>query len=220
MIKIRDLNFVYEKSNFELSVSKIDVNTGEKIVFTGPSGCGKTTLMNLISGILLPKSGDIEITDINIAKMNDSQRRNFRIQNIGFIFQTFELIDYLNILDNITLPLRISKSLKLTDEVIEKAKLLAKDVGLEKNLDISISNLSHGEKQRVAICRALINDPEYIIADEPTGNLDYTNKEKAMDIIMNEVTRHKSTLLMVTHDESLISRFDRKIDFHSLLRVS
>jgi len=220
MIRIRDLNFVYEKSNFELSINKLDINTGEKIVFTGPSGCGKTTLMNLISGILLPMSGDIEVTDINIAKMNDNQRRNFRIQNIGFIFQTFELIDYLNILDNITLPLRISKSLKLTDEVIEKAKLLAKQVGLEKNLDLSISNLSHGEKQRVAICRALINDPEYILADEPTGNLDYTNKEKAMDILVNEVARHKSTLLMVTHDESLINRFDRKIDFHSLLGVS
>ena len=220
MININNLNFLYPKSNFELAIEKLEIKNSEKVVFTGPSGCGKTTLLNLCSGILLPQSGDVILDDFNFTQKRDSERRDFRINKLGFVFQTFELIDYLNVIDNITLPFRISKSLKLTEKIVERAKFLANQVGIETNLSISINNLSQGEKQRVAICRAMINEPDFIFADEPTGNLDLKNKNKVIDILLEQVSKSNATLIMVTHDKSLIDNFDREIDFNTLVKVS
>ena len=217
MISIENLKFTHKQSNFELYIEKLNINKSEKVIFTGPSGCGKTTLLNLIAGIILPLNGSISYEANQLNTLSDKKRRDFRIHKIGFVFQTFELIDYLSVLDNITLPFRISKTLKLTKDIIDKAKNMANQVGLDNKIFLPITSLSHGEKQRVAICRAMINNPEYIIADEPTGNLDENNKKYAMDLLLTQATKSNATLIMVTHDLSLIRHFDRNIDFASLI---
>ena len=114
MIKIQNLDFSYLDGGFQLSIPELTVSLYEKVAVIGPSGTGKTTLLNLIAGILLPDTGTVNITDIKVSKLNDAERRNFRINHIGFVFQDFELIDYLNVLDNILHPYRITDSLKLT----------------------------------------------------------------------------------------------------------
>ena len=131
MIKIRELYFEYPGSDFRLSISELDINSGSKAAVIGPSGYGKTTFLNLLSGINTPQKGEIEIDSRNIGSLGDSERRSFRISKIGFVFQNFELVEYLTILDNILLPYRINTSLKLTGEVWSRAGELAKKMGCD-----------------------------------------------------------------------------------------
>jgi ABC-type lipoprotein export system ATPase subunit len=147
--------------------------------------------------------------------MNDRQRRGFRLSNVGFVFQSFELIEYLGVLDNILHPCRIGSSVVLDDRIRQQACELANEIGIGHKLDSLPENLSQGEKQRVAICRAMLLHPQLILADEATGNLDPENKEKILDLIFDAVDRHRSTLVAVTHDHDLLDRFDRVIDFQA-----
>ena len=137
---------------------------------------------------------------------------NFRISNIGFIFQEFELIEYLNVLDNILLPYRVNSSLRFNKAVRDRAVCLAESVGIGDKLRRHPDALSQGEKQRVAICRALVTEPKIIVADEPTGSLDSENKKSIMKIIHDQIDKSRATLLMVTHDHSLLDGFDRVVD--------
>jgi ABC-type lipoprotein export system ATPase subunit len=148
-----------------------------------------------------------------VSKLNDSERRNFRIQNIGFVFQDFELIDYLNVLDNILHPYRITGALTLDMDVRARAVQLAEEMGIADKLKRHPNDLSQGEKQRVAICRSLLPSPKVVLADEATGNLDPANKTKILDLLFRSVETHGATLLAVTHDHELLPRFDRVIDF-------
>ena len=142
----------------------------------GPSGSGKTTLLNLVSGILTPEQGSVRCGDSEVSALGDAARRDFRITRIGFVFQDFELLDYLNVLDNVLHPYRITNALKLTREVRERAGDLLQQMGLGNKLMRGVERLSQGEKQRVAICRALLPSPQLVLADEATGNLDPRNK--------------------------------------------
>jgi len=214
MIEIKKLVFQYPSGEFNLNIKNFEVQASEKVAVIGPSGSGKTTLLNLISGIYTPNSGEVIVANQRISDSKDSARRNFRIQNVGFIFQDFELLSYLNVLDNILHPYRITNALKLDKSVRERAKNLSEQMGISDKLNRKTDNLSQGEKQRVAICRALLPKPKLILADEATGNLDPENKSKILDLLFESVSRDKTTLLAVTHDHELLPRFDRVIDFN------
>ncbi|MEE8263582.1 MAG: ABC transporter ATP-binding protein [Gammaproteobacteria bacterium] len=213
MINISGLAFRYPAGEFRLRVAEFAVAEGEKIAVIGPSGSGKTTLLNLIAGILQPAGGTVEVGDVRVDALTDSERRNFRITNIGFVFQDFELLDYLNVLDNILHPYRITGALMLDGEVRARAAMLAESMGIGNKLKRLVNDLSQGEKQRAAICRALLPWPKVILADEATGNLDPTNKSRILDLLFRSVDEHNATLLAVTHDHDLLKRFDRVIDF-------
>jgi putative ABC transport system ATP-binding protein len=215
MIKIRELYFEYPGSDFTLSIAELDIKRGAKTAVIGPSGYGKTTFLNLLSGISTPTKGDIEIDSRNIGSLSDSERRSFRISRIGFVFQNFELVEYLTILDNILLPYRINPSLKLTGEVRSRAEDLSQKMGLSDKLKRNVTKLSQGEMQRVAICRALLTGPGLLLADEPTGNLDPKNKELTIEALFEYAEQNESTLVTVTHDHSLLGGFDSVIDLKS-----
>ena len=213
MIEIQHIKFRYPRSEFELVVNELSIAKGEKVAVVGPSGSGKTTLLNLISGISVPNSGMIRINDDTISEMSDSRRRDFRIANIGMVFQQFELVEYLKTLDNILLPFLINRTLQNRSNNRGQAKELAQQVGLGDKLGRYPGKLSQGEQQRVAICRALITQPQLILADEPTGNLDPKNKQTILDILFQQCNTNGQTLIVVTHDMNILDGFDRVIDF-------
>lgn len=213
MIKIKALEFHYAHGEFQLAIPQLSVASGEKVAVIGPSGSGKTTLLNLIAGINRPQKGTVTVADQRVSAYSDAKRRDFRITNIGFVFQDFELLDYLNVLDNILHPYRITRALKLTQPIEQRAIELANGLGIADKLKRYTGELSQGEKQRAAICRALLPQPQLILADEATGNLDPRNKGKILDLLFENVDSHNATLLAVTHDHELLPRFDRVIDF-------
>jgi len=194
-------------------VPEFGVARSEKVAVIGPSGSGKTTLLNLIAGILTPITGTINVGDVPVNQLSDAERRDFRITNVGFVFQDFELLDYLNVLDNILHPYRITRALMLNKDVRARALMLAEAMGIGDKLKRFANDLSQGERQRAAICRALLPHPKVILADEATGNLDPSNKTRILDLLFQSVEEHDTTLLAVTHDHELLKRFDRVVDF-------
>ena len=220
MIRITNLEFRYPQGDFELAIPSLVVERGERVGIIGASGSGKTTLLHLIAGITTPTAGSIETGGTALARLDDAKRRDFRIRKIGLVFQEFELLEYLNVLDNILLPYRVNGVLKLAKEIRARAERLAEQVGITDKLTRFPDLLSQGERQRVAICRALITQPRLLLADEPTGNLDPGNKGRVLDILLNFAREQGATLITVTHDHALIPRFDRVIDFDSFLSIS
>ena len=213
MIEIEALEFHYPHGEFHLSIPSMSVLDGEKVAVIGPSGSGKTTLLNLIAGISRPQQGSVNVAEHVVSACSDAMRRDFRITNIGFVFQDFELLDYLNVLDNILHPYRITSALTLTGQVRQRAIELANGLGIGDKLKRFSGELSQGEKQRAAICRALLPQPQLVLADEATGNLDPRNKGRILDLLFENVESHGASLLAVTHDHELLPRFDRVIDF-------
>ena len=213
MISVSDLRFAYPGSDFQLAVDSLEISAAQKIAVVGPSGSGKTTLLNLISGISVPSSGKVTVDGITISGLSDSARRNFRIGNIGMVFQQFELVEYLNARDNILLPFEINRSLTKTSRTVEQSVAVAERLGLGDKLRRYPHQLSQGEQQRVAICRAVATEPKLILADEPTGNLDPANKSRIMELLFEQVALAGQTLVVVTHDMSLLDGFDRVVDF-------
>lgn len=216
MIEIDQLAFRYGEGAFRLDIPELRIARGEKVAFIGPSGAGKTTLVYLIAGILTPEAGTIRVGNIDVTARPDRGRRDFRISRIGFVFQEFELLDYLTVRDNILLPYYVNGTLRLTPEVQQTAAGLAGSMNLGDKLGRHPKTLSQGEKQRVAICRALITSPELLIADEPTGNLDQKTARAMVALLLGEVERRGATLLMVTHNHGLLEAFDRVIDMGEL----
>jgi ABC-type lipoprotein export system ATPase subunit len=217
MIEITDMHFRYDEGDFRLSVPGLRVEDGERVAVVGPSGSGKTTLLNLIAGIARPQSGEIVTAGHKLAVLDDGATRNFRIENIGLVFQEFELLEYLDVLDNVLLPYRINSSLKLDAAVRQRAVDLLESVGIGDMLDRYPDQLSQGERQRVAVCRALLVNPALLLADEPTGNLDPANKGRVLDILIDYANENDATLVTVTHDSDLLGRFGRVIDFREFL---
>ena len=213
MIEINNLEFDYGRGGFHLRIPKLLFADGAKVALIGPSGSGKTTLLNLVSGIVPPRSGSVRVDECEVSSLSDTARRAFRIMNIGFVFQDFELLEYLSVLDNILHPYRINRALRLTPDVRARAHELAASTGLADKLRRKPDQLSHGEKQRAAICRALLTEPGLILADEPTGNLDPANKDRILDLLIRHAQQARAMLLVVTHDLSLLERFDEVIDF-------
>ena len=217
MIEIRDLRFRYREGDFSLDVPILNVPDGQTVAVVGPSGSGKTTLLNLIAGIFRPLRGRIVVHGSDLNAMNDQGLRDHRIARMGLVFQEFELLEYLDVLDNMLLPFRINSVLKQTGKIQERAEELAADVGITDKLHRFPGQLSQGERQRVAVCRALMAKPRLLLADEPTGNLDPGNKGRVLDILFAYARDNGATLITVTHDHDLVPRFDRVIDFKSFM---
>ncbi|WP_112321119.1 ABC transporter ATP-binding protein [Oceanibium sediminis] len=214
MIRIDDLDFSHAGGGFRLHVPQLNVAQGEKVAVVGPSGTGKTTLLHLLAGLLTPQSGTVQVDGTPVPHLSDAARRRFRINRIGFIFQNFELIDYLSAGENILYPYRVTDALRLDASVRARATALAEAVGLGHRLGSKPAALSQGEKQRIAICRALVTQPALLLADEATGNLDPENKQMILDLLFTQAEAAGATLLAVTHDHALLPRFDRVIDFN------
>ena len=166
-----------------------------------------------MGGILRPDSGTVVFDGKALASLNDHALRDLRLRRFGLIFQEFELLEYLDVLDNVLLPYRLGSALSLTEDIRCDARQLLEQVGVGAKRDSYPQDLSQGERQRVALCRALITKPALILADEPTGNLDPANKSLAMDFLFNYVVERNAALITVTHDQQVVSRFDRVIDF-------
>ncbi|MEZ6094659.1 MAG: ABC transporter ATP-binding protein [Pirellulaceae bacterium] len=220
MIELHEVIFRYPHSSFKLRIDALQIAASERVAFVGPSGSGKTTLLNLLSGIDIPQHGTISVAGQNLNSMSDARRRDFRITRIGMVFQQFELIPYLNVTNNVLLPYRINSRLRLDGGVRERCRELLRLVGLEDKEHRFPHQLSQGEQQRTALCRALIHEPGLILADEPTGNLDPENKHKVIDILFQQTESVDRGLIVVTHDESILNGFDRIVDFREFLQTA
>jgi len=219
LIRINDIDFRYPSGQFYLTIPNLLITAGEKVAVIGPSGSGKTTLLNLVAGILTPGKGSVSIDNVKISSQNEKTRRDFRISNIGFIFQDFGLLDYLDVRDNILHPYRITGALKLSSDVRKRAHMFAEQMGIADKLNRHPTDLSQGERQRVAICRALLPGPKLILADEATGNLDPKNKVHILELLFENVDNHNATLLAVTHDQELLPHFDNVVNFNDFVQT-
>jgi putative ABC transport system ATP-binding protein len=188
----------------------LTVNKGEFVVISGSSGSGKTTLLSVLSGLDQPSSGRISLSGSDITDLTEDQLAPIRNKLTGFVFQAFHLIPSLNGLENVMFPAELKKDA----DALSKAKVLLERVGLGHRGKNFPEQLSGGEQQRVAICRALINDPEIVFADEPTGNLDSENSEGIIKLLLDLHSDRQMTLVMATHSRSLANRADRVIRLH------
>ena len=220
IVKIESLRFQWSKNNnFKIFVPKLEVGRGKKVLFLGESGSCKTTLLSLICGFLEPLSGSISINDKIISDLTSTNKDAYRSDNIGIIFQQFNLLPYANVIDNIILPLYFSKQRsKKVENKTNAAMTLCDQLRLpESILNQKASNLSVGQQQRVAVARALIGSPSIIVADEPTSSLDTEAQELFLDLMFDQISKNSSTLLMVSHDKSLTNYFDQVIDINEIL---
>ncbi len=216
MVEVSDVLFRYREGEFELRVPGLELARGEQVGLIGPSGSGKTTLLHLVAGIEQPERGRIAVDGTAMSALSDASRRAFRIRKLGLVFQEFALLEHLSVLDNVVLPYRITPALSLDATARDRARSLMERVGLAEAADRLVTHLSQGERQRVAVCRALVTEPSLLLADEPTGNLDPANKFRVIDILRDYAKEHDATLLTVTHDHDLLGRFPRVIDFQSI----
>lgn len=206
MIKIADVSKQFPNET-AIDYNDITFEKGKSYMLLGASGCGKSTLLNMIAGILSPEKGTIEIVGEDMTKKSQKQKDKFRIEKIGYIFQDFKLIDEMTVMDNISI-LRLEKvDISGVDDVLESLEILDK-----KNK--KVKHLSGGEKQRVAIARAIVKKPEIILADEPTGNLNFSIGEAVIKQLV-EISKGK-TLIAVTHDERLGKYFDCTVDMNKM----
>ncbi len=217
-IQILNLKFSYAPAGgFRMFIPRLEISAGECVAIVGPSGSGKTTLLNLMAGTFVPRSGEIKVAGQRLDSMSEAARRRFRIDRVGQVFQAFELLEYLTVAENILLPRLIDRNGRKKPDSQQRIQSLLASVDLQDKVDKRPDELSHGERQRVAVCRAMLNRPQLLLADEPTGNLDQANKQKVVDLLMHQAREHDSMLLMVTHDHSMLDAFERVIDFADLV---
>ena len=215
MLTVNEIVFQYPRSPFGLRIERFACSAGSATAIVGPSGCGKTTFLNLAAGILQPREGSIRLDGTEITKLGASASATHRLSRIGLIFQEFELIEHLTVGDNILLPRLLG--LQADPEDLEKrARTLAEETGIAPYWNKRPDNLSHGERQRVAICRALSINPRIVLADEPTGNLDPTNKRMVLDLMVKFAKDDNRTLVVATHDVALLDAFDEVVQFENL----
>ncbi len=221
---LSDIEFYWNDKQLSLlNIDSLTLYRGEKLFVHGPSGCGKSTLLNLITGILKPKSGEINVLGNNLFSLTQKNRDQFRVDHMGIIFQQFNLIPYLNVFENISLPCEFSYRRKemLTVQkcnLFEESLRLLSSLGLkdEKIISQNVTELSTGQQQRVAAARALIGSPEIIIADEPTSALDQDTKQGFLELLFDEAKRCNSAILFVSHDLTLSKSFDRSVSFDEI----
>ncbi|NTS78201.1 ABC transporter ATP-binding protein [Catenovulum sp. SM1970] len=208
-ISVNQLTFTYpNQSQATLQIENWHVEKNQKVFLHGPSGTGKSTLLNVLSGILTPSSGELTILGNAIGKLSAGKRDKFRANHLGYVFQQFNLIPYLSVLDNLNLARRFASNKK---PKMSNQALLA-DLNISTDLHKKpVQQLSIGQQQRVAIARALVNQPELIIVDEPTSALDQQNSDRFMQVLLEQVNNTQSTLVFVSHDWRLAERFDQAV---------
>ncbi len=199
---------VWPRRRRVLRVRELAIGEREKVAVTGPSGTGKTTLINLLSGLLVPESGSINVLGLELTGLSAEDRQDLRVLKLGLVFQEFELLEYLDVVDNILLPYRITPVLRLDSA--------AREVGLGDKLSRLPGQLSQGERQRVAVCRALVTRPAAIFGDEPTGNLDAANRDHVTDALFRYSEETGAPIVVVSHDPELVLRFERRVDVTEL----
>lgn len=221
MIHLQNIEKVYRTSTVEtlaLHNVNLTVEKGEFLSIMGPSGCGKSTLLNIMGLLDLPSKGEVKIDNESTTRLSDKQMAHFRNKKLGFIFQSYHLINDLKVLDNVELPLLYRNS--SARERTQLAKAALEKVGLSNRMKHFPTQLSGGQKQRVAIARAIVGEPEIILADEPTGNLDSAMGNEIMDILLQLNDREKTTIVMVTHDENMARRTHRLVRLFDGSQVS
>jgi lipoprotein-releasing system ATP-binding protein len=209
----KNLHKTYENGPQQVEVIKgidLQLKRGEVVVVIGPSGVGKSTLLHLIGGLDKPTSGEVFIDNQNIFSLSDRDRAYFRNKSIGFVFQFHHLLPEFTALENVSLPGMMYDNQEV--RVQKSARLLLEEVGLTHRLDHKPSQLSGGEQQRVAVARALINNPRLVLADEPTGNLDKQNSEALYRLILDLNNKLSQTFIIVTHNDMMASQADRVIE--------
>jgi len=212
MIRLQNIEKVYRTDTVEtLALNKVslEISKGEFLSIMGPSGCGKSTLLNIMGLLDEPSKGEVKIDNQQTLNLNDKQLAQFRNKKIGFIFQSYHLINDLQVLDNVELPL-LYRSTTAKERKQLATEALAK-VGLSNRVKHFPSQLSGGQKQRVAIARAIVGQPEIILADEPTGNLDSAMGNEIMDILLQLNKNDGTTIVMVTHDENMAHKTHRLV---------
>lgn len=202
----------FSRGGFSLSLPQWCVDAGQRVALHGPSGCGKSTLLGLISGQLTPTSGRLMVDGQDLTALSLPARRAWRARRIGFIFQDFPLIDHLSALENVLLPYRISQDLHLTGAIRAQAAALLDALSLHEHHRAMPSRLSQGERQRVAIARALVTEPGLLLADEPTAGLDPSQSAAVLELLWGLSVERGLTLILVTHDPSLLARFSLRLN--------
>ena len=208
MLELKNVSKSYTEGNTKhtvLNTLELNVSKGAIIILLGKSGSGKSTLLNIISGIDVPDSGSVAVDGTDITKLSEKERTMVRRNKIGFIFQFFNLIPTLTVKENLQLPLE----LKNISEQVEKINSVLTEVGLSNKANTYPDKLSGGEQQRIAIARALIHNPDIILADEPTGNLDYETGLQIIHLLDRVVKKKGKTMIMVTHSKDVIGLADK-----------
>jgi putative ABC transport system ATP-binding protein len=221
-VSIENAVFSYRRGTTVLDVASLDIARGEKVFIYGPSGSGKTTLLGLLSGVLRADHGAVRVLGTDLTALTNRSRDALRAAHIGYIFQLFNLIPYLSVLDNIVLPCRVSRERRnrLGDVAPERAaEALADALQIGGLLHEGVTRLSVGQQQRVAAARALIGAPELVIADEPTSALDSDRRESFLELLFARCTDAGATLVFVSHDRHLQHMFDRALSLTDLNRA-
>ncbi len=221
-IQLENVTFGYEPRTPLLRISKLVIEAGRRVFLYGPSGCGKTTLLGLITGVLKPQEGNCIVLGKEMTKLSAPARDRHRGSEMGYIFQSFNLIPCLSVLQNVALPCRVHKLRRrriVHSTVTQEAVHLLTRLGMEKHLDRNVSQLSTGQQQRVAIARAVIGRPNLVIADEPTSSLDSDSRQIFMDLLFEFCNETHATLVFVSHDRSLMEKFDEQIALNEVNRT-
>jgi len=207
-----------------IDIDALSVARGERVFLRGPSGSGKSTLLSLIAGVVTPRAGSVRLLGQDLGAFSDAQRDRFRADHVGFIFQMFNLIPYLSVVENVSLPCGFSarRRARVRDSIESEAVRLLEhlDMGAADLLGRPVTELSVGQQQRVAAARALIGSPELVIADEPTSSLDADRRTAFIDLLFRECVREQAALIFVSHDGTLAPLFDRAIEFGEINRAS
>jgi putative ABC transport system ATP-binding protein len=218
-ITLNDVRFSYTPGCPILHIPSLEVSSGRRIFLYGPSGSGKTTLLSLISGILTPQQGNVHVLGCDLMRLSPSVRDTLRGREMGYIFQSFNLIPYLTVRENIALPcnLHAERRKRITASTLtEEVRRIATRLDIHSNLDAPVTHLSTGQQQRVAIARAIIGSPALVIADEPTSSLDTDRRDAFLDLLTEVTGETQATLLFVSHDRSLAFHFDQSLSLPSI----
>ena len=202
------------QDNDLLNIPELRVEKGEHLFVRGPSGSGKTTLLNLLTGIVVPNSGSVCVLGTRFERLSDFRRDQFRADHLGVIFQQFNLLPYLSLQENVQLPCGFSRRKRANaGNISETAQRLMRHLNISKELATQpVAKLSVGQQQRTAVARALIGGPEIVLADEPTSALDSDNRDRFMELLLQETEEQGSTLIFVSHDQQIATRFARVVD--------
>lgn len=224
-VTIKDLVFSWDGKAPLLDIKELRFDRGERVFLHGPSGSGKSTLLGLLGGVLLPNSGGLHVLGQELARLGGRARDRFRADHLGIIFQMFNLLPYLSVKDNVALSCRFSRT--RAARAADAGGVDAETVRLLQKLGLPdvvmarpVTDLSVGQQQRVAVARALIGQPELIIADEPTSALDADHRNSFIQLLSAECAARKATLVFVSHDLSLAGNFDRTVDLTEINRAS
>lgn len=228
VVRLENVRFAWKRGEQDLiRIGRFEVGRGERLFISGPSGSGKSTLLSLLGGVIAPRAGRIEVLETDLSRLSGRQRDHFRADHVGIVFQMFNLVPYLSMVDNVTLPCRFSRRRRERAEarsvrLDSEARRLLADLELNRPelLARPVTDLSIGQQQRVAVARALIGSPEIVIADEPTSALDEDTRARFLDLLFAECSAENTTLLFVSHDTRLGALFDRRVALAELNRTS